>query len=133
MHIVETLTDLLYDGSEVGYGFGSEHGDACLAEIGDAFEDRCGCEVTTCVEYATVFVETLYVDVKLLKEDIYLLVEGELFAREEPWATEGGATYHYCIYSVAVEGLVGLVERTDVTISYYRDVDAWVALYFSYQ
>ena len=130
---MEPLAHLLDDGCEVGYCLGSEHGYACLAEVGNALEDWCGCEVTTCVEDSTVFVESLYVDVELLKEDIYLLVEGELLAREEPWAAEGGATYHDGIHSVAVEGLVGLVERADVTISYYRDVYAWIALYLAYE
>lgn len=130
---MEPLAHLLDDGCEVGYSLGSEHGYAGLAEVGYALEDWCGSEVTTCVEDSTVFVESLYVDVKLLKEDIYLLVEGELFTREEPRTAEGGATYHDGIHSVAVECLVGLVERADVTISYYRDVDSWVALYLAYE
>lgn len=130
---MEPLTDLLDDGGEVGYCLGAEHGYAGLAEVGYALEYRCGGEVTTGVQYATVFVESLYVDVKLLKEDIYLLVEGELFTREEPRASEGGATYHDGIHSVAVECLVGLVERADVTVAYYRDVDSWVALYLAYE
>ena len=58
-------------------GIGAEHGDAGLAEVGDALEDGRGSQMAAGVEDAAVFVDTLDVDAELLLEDVELVVEGE--------------------------------------------------------
>ena len=58
-------------------GVGAEHGDAGLAEIGDALEDGRGSQMAAGVEDAAVFVDALDVDAQLLLEDVELGVEGE--------------------------------------------------------
>lgn len=44
------------------HGSGSQHGDSRLAEVGNAFEDRGGGQVTTGVENASVLIDALHVD-----------------------------------------------------------------------
>ena len=58
------------------YGRGSQHGDSRLAEIGDTLEDRGGGKVATGVENASVLVDTLHVDAKLLLQKVNLFIHG---------------------------------------------------------
>ena len=44
------------------HGSGSQHGDSRLAEVGNAFEDRGGGQVTTGVENASELIDALHVD-----------------------------------------------------------------------
>ena len=71
------LPCLLYDGSELVYGLRPEHGDARLAEVGYALEDRCRGEVAAGMNDATPFVDALHVDTEELEQQVYLLVSGE--------------------------------------------------------
>ena len=48
------------------HGSGSQHGDSRLAKIRNALEDRGGGQVATGVENASVLVDALHVDAKLL-------------------------------------------------------------------
>ena len=52
----------------------SQHSYASLAEVGDALEYRTGCQVPARVEYAPVLVDALYVDAKLLLQDIDFVI-----------------------------------------------------------
>lgn len=67
-------TAFFENGGEVGYGLGTKHGYAGLAEVGDALEYRTGCQVPARVEYAPVLVDALYVDAKLLLQDIDFVI-----------------------------------------------------------
>ena len=58
------------------HGSGSQHGDSRLAKIGDALEDRGGSQMTTGVENASVLVDALHVDAKLLLQEVNLLIYG---------------------------------------------------------
>ena len=58
------------------HGRGSQHGDSRLAEIRDALEDRGGGKVATGVEDASVLVDALHVDAKLLLQEVNLLIYG---------------------------------------------------------
>ena len=58
------------------HGSGSQHGDSRLAEIRDALEDRGGGQVATGVENASVLVDALHVDAKLLLQKVNLLIHG---------------------------------------------------------
>ena len=58
------------------HGSGSQHGDSRLTEIGNAFEDRGGGKVATGVENASVLVDALHVDAKLLLQEVNLLIHG---------------------------------------------------------
>ena len=58
------------------HGSGSQHGDSRLAEIGNALEDRGGGKVATGVENASVLVDTLHVDAKLLLQEVNLFIYG---------------------------------------------------------
>ena len=55
---------------------GSQHGDSGLSEVGDALEDRGGGKVATGVENASVLVDALHVDAKLLLQEVNLLIHG---------------------------------------------------------
>ena len=50
--------------------------DSRLAKIGNAFEDRGGSQVATGVENASVLVDALHVDAKLLLQEVNLLIHG---------------------------------------------------------
>ena len=104
------MADVFENGEEVGHRFGAKHGDAGLAEIGDALEDGGGCEVTTGMEDASLLVDALHIDAKQLFEDIQFLVEIEVFPTEDPRTAKGGASDHHGIHTVFIESLVGLVE-----------------------
>ena len=122
----------------------AQHSYASLAEVGDALEYGRGCYVAACVQNATVFVDALNVDAQLFEQDVELAVEGErcVFGTtveqvahllEYPWAAEGGASYHYGIHTVAVEGIAGLLGSADVAVADNGDVDARIALHLAYQ
>lgn len=123
---------------------GAQHGDAGLAEVGDALEYGRGCYVAACVQYAAVLVDALNVDAQLFEQDVELAVEGErrVFGTtveqvahllEYPWAAEGGASYHDGIHSVAVEGVACLLGSADVAVADDGDVYARIALHLAYQ
>ena len=65
---------LLHKGEEGVDCFGAEHGDAVLAKIGDALEQRAVGYVATGVEDAGVLAEMLYAGAHLLLEDVELPV-----------------------------------------------------------
>lgn len=123
---------------------GSQHGDAGLAEVGDALEYGRGCYVAACVQNATVFVDALNVDAQLFEQNVELAVECErrVFGTaveqvahllEYPWAAEGGASYHHGINAIAVEGVACLLGSADVAVADDGDVYARVALHLAYQ
>ena len=58
------------------HGSGSQHGDSRLTKIGNALEDRGGGKVATGVENASVLVDALHVDAKLLLQEVNLLIYG---------------------------------------------------------
>ena len=58
------------------HGRGSQHGDSRLAKIRNALEDRGGGKVATGVENASVLVDALHVDAKLLLQEVNLLIHG---------------------------------------------------------
>ena len=58
------------------YGRGSQHGDSRLAEIRNTLEDRGGGKVATGVENASVLVDALHVDAKLLLQKVNLFIHG---------------------------------------------------------
>ena len=58
------------------HGSGSQHGDSRLTKIGNALEDRRGGKVATGVENASVLVDALHVDAKLLLQEVNLLIYG---------------------------------------------------------
>ena len=58
------------------HGRGSQHGDSRLAEIRNTLEDRGGGKVATGVENASVLVDALHVDAKLLLQKVNLLIHG---------------------------------------------------------
>ena len=58
------------------HGSGSQHGDSRLTEIRNALEDRGGGKVATGVENASVLVDALHVDAKLLLQEVNLLIYG---------------------------------------------------------
>ena len=123
--------NIFKNGEEVGHRFGTEHGDARLAEVGDALEDGCGCEVTAGVQDATLLVDTLHVDAQQFLKDVEFLVEVEVLATEYPRTAEGGPAYHHCIDAVCIEGHISLVEGVNVTITYNRNMYARVTLHLA--
>ena len=125
--------NIFEDGEEVGHRFGTEHGDARLAEVGDALEDGRGSKVATGVEDAALLVNALHVDTQEFFKDVELIVEIESFATEDPRTAEGGPAYHHGIDTVGIKGCVGLVEGMNVTITYNRNMYARVALHFANQ
>ena len=56
---LKLFADVFEDGEEVGHRFGTEHGDAGLAEVGDALEDGRGSEMAAGVQDAALLVDTL--------------------------------------------------------------------------
>ena len=80
--VLESGAAVVEDGQQVGGGLGAQHGDARLAEVGDALEDGRGRQVATGVQNAAVLVDALHIDAQLLLEDVDLVVEGE---REGWW------------------------------------------------
>lgn len=58
------------------HGSGSQHGDSRLAKIGNALEDRGGGKVATGVENASVLVDSLHIDAKLLFQEVDFLIYG---------------------------------------------------------
>ena len=53
---------ILQNSDEIGHFVGTEHGNAGLAEVGNALEDGAGGKMTTGVEDATILVDALHVD-----------------------------------------------------------------------
>ena len=71
----------------------------------------------------------LHIDAQLLLQDVYLLVERQLPATENPRTAEGGTAYHDAIDAVLAEGTVGIVQRPDVAVADDGNVDAGIALH----
>lgn len=65
---------LVNNGDELVNLCGTEHGDARLAEVGNALEDGTGSQVSAGVQYATIFVNALHVDAQLLLQHVNLFV-----------------------------------------------------------
>ena len=127
--------DVLKDGQQVIHRLCAEHGDAGLTEIGDAFEQGRSSEVATGMEDTSLLVDTSNIDAQLFDKDIQFGVEVknhgdraavlrrlctdrpvpliliEIIAHlfEDPWASEGGATYHDGIYAIGIEGCLSLL------------------------
>ena len=95
----------LDDVHEVVDAFGAKHGDARLSEVGDAFEEGTGSQVSAGMEDAAPLVRTFDVDAQLFLEDVDFLVSGERLCREQPRASEGGTPDHHGINAVAAEGI----------------------------
>ena len=49
----------VHDVEQLGYRLGTQHADACLAEVGDALEQGGGSQMATAVEDATVLDDAL--------------------------------------------------------------------------
>lgn len=65
------LLYFIHNGIEFGSGFGTKHTDTSLAEVGDALEERTGCEMTTNMKDAATLIESVYGCLNLLTKDIH--------------------------------------------------------------
>ena len=134
---------MLEDVEELLLRLGTQHLDARLAEVGNALEDGRGGQMATGVENGTLLdgeigvagltgeAYALDVDAQLLLEDVDFLVERQGLATENPGTAKSGATYHDGIDTIAVESLIGLVERGDIAVAYNGNMYARVALHFA--
>ena len=124
--------------------FGAEHGDARVAEVGDAFEQRAGGQVAAHVQDAPAFVEQAHAVYDLPAQHVELPGRGEVLQRfagfqimfyfaEYPRAAEAGAAYHDGVHAVAFEALPGALGGGDVAVADDGDVHAGVAFHFTYQ
>ena len=75
-YCLDSLSAFFQDLFQFLHGSGSQHGDSRLAEIRDALEDRGGGKVATGVENASVLVDALHVDAKLLLQKVNLFIHG---------------------------------------------------------
>ena len=96
---------------------GTEHGNTCLPEIGNTLEHWRGGQMTTGVQDAPVFVDTLYVNSQLLLQDINFLVEGQWLTAEQPRTAERGPSYHHAIDTIFFKGGISLSQRVNIAVA----------------
>ena len=83
------------------------------------------------------------IDLELFFQDINFIIQSEnslpfgdawreAFPNllENPWSSEGGATYHHGIHPIALKGKPGFFGCGDVTVSDNRDMDAGITFHF---
>ena len=112
---------------------GSEHGNACLAEVGNAFKDRSCCQMAPCVQDATILVDAFDVDAQLLFQHVDFLVECQRLSAEEPRTAKCGAADHHGVDTILRKGSVGLLQRVNVAVANDGNMDARIALHLAYE
>ena len=66
---------LFYDICQFLHRLCPKHGDACLSEIGYSLEYRRCRQMTTCVQDAPIFVDSIDIYLQLFKENVDFVVE----------------------------------------------------------
>ena len=99
-------------------GVGAEHGYACFAEVGDAFEQRRCRQMPADVEYAAILVYAVDALGNLPVDEGEFRGYGRFgglesesggFERAEyPWRTDRCSPHHHAVDTVAVEGIAYL-------------------------
>lgn len=105
----EFFLDFIEDIEQFPMRFSPQQTDACGAEIGYTLEKRCCCQMSTYVQYTTVFVNAFYALAYLATEHGELLADGNrrhtagvqqgVYLTEYPRSAYGTASYHHRIHS----------------------------------
>ncbi|CDA55788.1 unknown [Prevotella sp. CAG:604] len=97
--------------------------------------------MATGVENASVLVDALDIDAELLFQKVDFFIHGQWGCTgiveiitdflENPRSSEGGATYHYCIHAIAVEGKFGFFRGRNIAVADDWDMNAGIVLHLS--
>ena len=140
--LLQPWEDGVEDAEQFLLRLGAEHGDARVAEVGQALEQGAGGQVAAHVEDTAAFVQQVDTVFHLLAEHVHAPFGGErgkLFARlqvmlhflEYPRPSEAGTAYHDGVHAVALEALEGTLRGGDVAVADDGDVYARILLHLA--